>query len=150
MENKSELIVYAIANEIHRKKQETKNILTKAAVDYSKTRDDEILYEALTKAMNLKDGAINDALNMGEITLAEFNKLLADIDDLIKKYQNSAKEFDEELKLFKKEYGEDSDIYLQMKKLSSDLENELLSLYHDRNEIIFRIDNNVKKMMNEL
>lgn len=149
MENKSELIVYAIANEIRRKKQETKNILTKAAVDYSKTLDDEILYDALAKAIDLQDGAINDALNMGEITLAEFNKLLADIDDLIKKYQNSAKEFDEELKLFKKEYGEDSDIYLQMKKLSSDLENELLSLYHDRNEIIFRIDN-IKKKMDEL
>ena len=149
MEDKSELIVYAIANEIRRKKQETKNILTKAAVDYSKTRDDEILYEALTKAMNLKDGAINDALNMGEITLAELNKVLTDVDNLIKKYQNSAKEFDEELKLFKKEYGEDSDIYLQMKKLSSDLENELLSLYHDRNEIIFRIDN-IKKKMDEL
>jgi predicted DNA-binding protein YlxM (UPF0122 family) len=149
MENKPELIVYAIANEIHRKKQETKNILTKAAVDYSKTLDDEILYDALAKAIDLQDGAINDALNMGEITLAEFNKILTDVDDLIKKYQNSAKEFDEELKLFKKEYGEDSDIYLQMKKLSSDLENELFSLYHDRNEIIFRIDN-VKKMMDEL
>jgi len=149
MEDKSELIVYAIANEIHRKKQETKNILMKAAVDYSKTRDDEILYEALTKAMNLKDGAINDALNIGDITLAEFNKILADVDDLIKKYQNSAKEFDEELKLFKKEYGEDSDIYLQMKKLSSDLENELFGLYQDRNEIIFII-NNIKKMMDEL
>lgn len=149
MENKSELIVYAIANEIRRKKQETKNILTKAAVDYSKTLDDEILYDALAKAIDLQDGAINDALNMGEITLAELNKVLTDVDNLIKKYQNSAKEFDEELKLFKKEYGEDSDIYLQMKKLSSDLENELFSLYHDRNEIIFRIDN-VKKMMNEL
>lgn len=149
MEDKSELIVYAIANEIHRKKQETKNILMKAAVDYSKTRDDEILYEALTKAMNLKDGAINDALNIGDITLAEFNKILTDVDDLIKKYQNSAKEFDEDLKLFKKEYGEDSDIYLQMKKLSSDLENELFGLYQDRNEIIFRI-NNIKKMMDEL
>ena len=149
MENKSELIVYAIANEIRRKKQETKNILTKAAVDYSKTLDDEILYDALAKAIDLQDGAINDALNMGEITLAELNKVLTDVDNLIKKYQNSAKEFDEELKLFKKEYGEDSDIYLQMKKLSSDLENELFSLYHDRNEIIFRIDN-VKKMMDEL
>ena len=149
MEDKSELIVYAIANEIHRKKQETKNILMKAAVDYSKTRDDEILYEALEEAINLQDGAINDALNMGEITLAELNKVLTDVDNLIKKYQNSAKEFDEELKMFKKEYGEDSDIYLQMKKLSSDLENELFGLYQDRNEIIFRI-NNIKKMMDEL
>ena len=104
MENKSELIVQAIANEIHRKKQETKNILTKAAIDYSKTRDDEILYDALAKAINLQDGAINDALNMGEITLAELNKTLTDVDDLIKKYQNSAKEFDEGLKLFKKQH----------------------------------------------
>lgn len=149
MENKSELIVYAIANEIRRKKQETKNILTKAAVDYSKTLDDEILYDALAKAIDLQDGAINDALNMGEITLAELNKTLTDVDDLIKKYQNSAKEFDEELKLFKKEYGEDSDVYSQMKKLSSDLENELFSLYHDRDELISRI-NTTKKMMDEL
>ena len=149
MEDKSELIVYAIANEIHRKKQETKNILMKAAVDYSKTRDDEILYEALTKAMNLKDGAINDALNIGEITLAEFNKTLTDVDNLIKDYQYSAKDFYEKSEFLKKEYGEDSDIYLQMKKLSSDLENELFGLYQDRNEIIFRI-NNIKKMMDEL
>jgi chromosome segregation ATPase len=120
-----------------------------AAVNYSKTKDENVLYEALVKVTNLKDSAINDALNIGEITLAEFNKTLTDVDNLIKDYQNSAKEFYEESEFLKKEYGEDSDIYLQMKKLSSDLENELISLYHDRDEIIIRIDN-IKKMMDEL
>ena len=149
MKNNSELIVYAIANGIRNKKQESKNILMEAAVNYSKTKDENVLYEALVKVTNLKDSAINDALNIGEITLAEFNKTLTDVDNLIKDYQYSAKDFYEKSEFLKKEYGEDSDIYLQMKKLSSDLENELISLYRDRDEIIFRIDN-IKKMMDEL
>lgn len=149
MKNNSELVILTIANEIRNKKQESKNILMEAAVDYSKTGDKNVLYAALVKVTDLKDSAINDALNIGDITLAEFNKTLTDVDNLIKDYQHSAKDFYEKSEFLKKEYGEDSDIYLQMKKLSSDLENELFGLYRDRDEIIFRIDN-TKKMMEKL
>jgi hypothetical protein len=149
MEKKTESFIDAVACEIQRKKEEAESVLLNAVTEFSKTGNENNFAEALVKVKNLRDGAVNDALNIGDITLAELEKTLLDTENLIKEYQNSAKDFYENLTMLKDAYGEESDAYKNMKYLNLKIENELYSLYHDRDELISRI-NSTKKMMDEL
>ena len=98
---------------------------------------------------NLEDEIINDTLTVGDISIAEYKRILNDINDTIDKYQQAVIEMIGEYYSLEKEVGKDSIEAKEYLNIIRKVEKNLESLYVDKDTIINKI-NNVNLSMNEL